>query len=714
MAYNILRAGRLVAIALAAYVAVGCSATTEDQNPLKTALASIEAPSPERLAEVHLRVGRAALDQGSLETALDLFEKAHESAPDTVEPLIGKGDVLFAQRDFDAAEGVYRAALVRDPASFEALEGLGKTLVTLKKFQEGLRAFEAARAIRTDAGLINKIGVTYELLGQGEAAQKHYREALILDAESLTARNNLALSLAVSGTYEIAVSEMEQVVSSPKSSERHHANLAFIYGLAGRPMDQAPAQVMRAAINKGWDEEFFARTRRLAKTGDRGAILDLLNNRAPRSANLPEMPEMPEDTADQPGTAQPAAAPLADIPPPPPAPVEPETAVDSQAAPKPVITALLPVSPDAPDLTASPPVADQPAINTVISPELVTEPEQTREPVLDAAPPPSPVDMAEPAAPVPPPPPAPTVMAETTAPMARPEPQIAMTEAAPVPAPPPAPADMAAPAATTAEPAPQLAMRTDDAVPAPPAAPQSTAPQADAAMPSAIYRLQLGAYPTSWLGRALHGLGKSAGDLLPGNRIEVVRGEKFHTLRSAGIAELTYARQLCKTLRARNVECFVTRQANPPAGQGFDIAAVGDQDALAQFIASIEPIAPVAAETRVAMLRQAGQTGARVAGLEGVTPSGSGKYRIQFAAYRRVEHLGRGLKVLRGKAGDLLPAIETLVRSESAEKTKIPYRLRSGPMDSRAAAVTLCQSLSEKGVECLVIRHGDQSWRLLG
>lgn len=707
MAYNILRAGRLVVIALAAYVAAGCSATTEDQNPQKTALAGIETPSPKRLAEVQLRVGRAAYDQGSLKTALDLFEKAHKSAPGTAQPLIGKGDVLFAQRDFDAAEGAYRAALARDPASFEAHEGLGKTLVTLKKFQEGLRAFEAARAIRTDAGLINKIGVTYELLGQGQAAQKHYREALMLDAESLTARNNLALSLAVSGTYEIAVSEMEQVVSSSKSSERHHANLAFIYGLAGRPMDQAPARVIRAAINKGWDEEFFARTRRLAKNGDRGAILDLLNNRAPRRANLPEMPEfpetpeMPEDTADQPGTAPLAATPPADIPPPPPAPVEPELAAETQAAPKPVIAALLPVSPDAADLAASAPAADQPTINTVISPELVMDPEQTSEPVPDAAPPPPAAGLeaqiaTTEAAPVPAPPPAPAEMTEPAAPMTQPKPQIAMTEAAPVPAPPPAPAEMATPA-------PQIALRTDDAVPAPPAA-----PRADAATPGGLYRLQVGAYPTRWLGRALQGLAKSAGDLLPANHIEVVRSAQFHTLRSAGIADLAYARQLCKTLRARNVGCFVTRQASPPAGQGFDIATTDDRDAMALFIASIEPISPVAAkapESTVAMPRQAGQTGAQ--------PAGSGKYRIQFAAYRRVEHLGRGLKVLRDKAGDLLPAIETLVRSENAEKTKIPYRLRSAPMDSRAAAVTLCNSLAEKGVECLVIRHGDQSWRAL-
>lgn len=687
MAYNIHRAGRLVAIALAAYLAAGCSATTEDRNPPKSALASVETPSPERLAGVQLRVGRAAFDQGSLGTALELFEKAHKSAPDSAAPLIGKGDTLFAQRNFDAAEVAYRAALAREPGSFEAHEGLGKTLVTLKKFQDGLRALEAARAIRTDAGLINKIGVTYELQGHGEAAQKHYREALALDAESLTARNNLALSLAVSGTYEAAVREMERVVASPRASERHHANLAFIYGLAGRPMGQAPAGVMRAAINKGWDEEFFARTRRLAETGDRGAILDLLNNGAARGANLPEMPampempEMPEDIADQPG-----AAPVADIPPPPPAPMAPEIAVETPAAPEPVMAAILPVSLETADLAAS--AADQPTINTVISPELVADPEQTGEPVPDAAPPPpAPADMAEPATP-----------------MTQPEPQISMTEAAPVPAPPPAPADMAAPATPVTQPEPQIAMTEAMPVPAPPAA-----PRADAATPGGIYRLQVGAYPSRWLGRALQGLAKSAGDLLPANHIEVVRSAQFHTLRSAGIADLAYARQLCKTLRARNVGCFVTRQASPPTGQGFDIATTDDRDALALFIASIEPIAPVAAkapESTVAMPRTAGPADA--------TPAGSGKYRIQFAAYRRVEHLGRGLKVLRDKAGDLLPAIEALVRSESAEKTKVPYRLRSAPMDNRAAAVTLCNSLAEKGVECLVIRHGDQSWRALG
>ncbi len=322
----VFRAGRLLAVAFATYLAAGCGSAIQDQSPPGSVGKAVEAPSEARLAAVQLRVGRAALDQGNLATAREFFAKAHKTAPSDAGPLVGKGDALFAQRRFDEAEAAYRAALLRDSGLFEAHEGLGKALVSSHQYQEGLREFEAALAIRRNASLLNKIGVTHEMLGHDEIAQKHYRESLALQADSLTARNNLALSLGVSGFYEKALNEMERVVAAPEASDNHYANMAFIYGLSGRPMAEVPPKIARAAESKGWDEEFFARTREIAKTGDRTAILDLLNNRSTSMASLPAAPPLPAMPESEPETVEkPYFAPLMAskpvvVPPPPPAP----------------------------------------------------------------------------------------------------------------------------------------------------------------------------------------------------------------------------------------------------------------------------------------------------------------------------------------------------------------------------------------------------------
>jgi len=91
----------------------------------------------------------------------------------------------------------------------------------------------------------------------------------------------------------------------------------------------------------------------------------------------------------------------------------------------------------------------------------------------------------------------------------------------------------------------------------------------------------------------------------------------------------------------------------------------------------------------------------------------AGEYRVQLAAYRLARHLERGMEVLRKAAGDLVPRLEGLTRAAAGKQPSIPFRLRSAPLESRAAALALCAALRDRGVECLVIRHGVNHWRSL-
>ncbi len=644
--YSIFRVGRLAVVAFATYLAAGCGSTVMDQSPPQTMAAPISAPSVTRLAEVQLRVGRAAFDEGDLRTALEFFEKAHKTAPQDAKPVLGRGDVLFAERRFDAAVTAYRAALALNSRLFEAYEGLGKALVSNQKYRAGLDAFEAALAIRRNAPLLNKIGVTHEMLGHGEIAQKHYRAALALQPQSLTARNNLALSLGVSGAYEDALKEIERVVVSQEANERHRANLAFIYGLSGRSMDQAPAEVARAAADKGWTDEFFARTRKLAESGDRTAVLDLLNNRQPLPAvaALSAMPEMPT-------VAPEIAAVPAVVPAPPPAPAK----LLASEPDSDVVALVVPPPPAAPIAAES---ADPVLAKVELPTEQVTEqyPQQPAEQVVDGP-----------------------------------------TEASV-----------------------ELAMQTPPEAPleAPktPAVPAMTAPVAVAAPVDAggDFRVELGAFKTTrWLSATLARLGATAGDLLPLRRLNVAFEKNLYLVSSAGLPDRAAAKQLCQDLRALEFECFVTRKSDRPSGQSFDVASTGDSMAISRFVAKLSDIQTTAvAQTPPAEQKAVNNPDLAVSSEITRRPD-AGEYRVQLAAYRLARHLERGMEVLRKAAGDLLPPLESLTRDGAGKQSSIPFRLRSAPLESRAVATALCAALQDRGVECLVIRHGASHWRPL-
>lgn len=741
--HKALRCGRLLAVAFATYFATGCGSGVYDaEPPQSTTGAAVEAPSQTRLAEVQLKVGQAALAQGNLQTAFDMFEKAHKTAPQDARPLAGQGDVLFAQRKFGDAATAYRAALSRDSGLFEAHEGLGKALVSEQNYVEGLHEFEAALAIRSSAPLLNKIGVTHEMLGHGETAQKYYRKALALQPDNMTARNNLALSLGVSGSYDEALTEMRKVVASPGAGERHRANLAFIYGLSGRSMKSMPPRVSEAAASKGWDDGFFTRTRKIARSGNRTAVLDLLNNRRtgaapvamPSAAALPEMPDSEPEPADKPDDA-PAMANL----PTDGAPPAGSAAAAGSTAGSEKPTVLIPPPP--PPAPAAEPVSEQPT-------------EQAAE------------QAAEPTAEQPAESPAGSPVQEQAS-------EQASAHASEQPGAPAAALSATAPADTDHKDRPDaggpaeapavLAMRTppETAQEAPSAAPAAAAM---VSTPAGPYRVQLGAFRTTrWLRATLAKLGATAADKLPGGSLYVTPRNDLFLVRSYGLPDRDAAKRLCEDLRARGFACFVTRTDDPAAGHFLSLADARDPEALRRFVAglpkvqvasadaavsvpapvtpavvpppppapaaaagsvpapvtpAIVPPPPPAPEKSVAMVGPAGSAAVSSPDMPsastatGKSPE-TGAYRVQLAAYRLARHLKRGIAVLSKEAGDLLPPLEGLARAPDVSKTAIPFRLRSAPLESRAAAQDLCRKLSEKGIECLVIRHGARYWQPL-
>ncbi len=186
-----------------------------------------------------MRVASAAHEAGNFSTAINLYRRAHASAPGDIEPLLRLGAVLVdAGAPNDAAEA-YRAALTERPLEQRALRGLGTALLALGQPEMATAQYRAALSQEETASNYLGLGVSLDMSGNHQEAQDIYLNALNLDPDNPILLNNLALSLAFDGQFENALSYLLPLVDSPQATVQHRQNLALIYGLANRMRDAA-------------------------------------------------------------------------------------------------------------------------------------------------------------------------------------------------------------------------------------------------------------------------------------------------------------------------------------------------------------------------------------------------------------------------------------------------------------------------------------------
>ena len=90
------------------------------------------------------------------------------------------------------------------------------------------------------------------MMGDHAAAQKNYHQVLTLDPANQSAKNNLALSMALAGDDAGGIKILEDVSKSASATATNRQNLALLYGVSGQ-MAQAE-QVSRADLPPGRGE----------------------------------------------------------------------------------------------------------------------------------------------------------------------------------------------------------------------------------------------------------------------------------------------------------------------------------------------------------------------------------------------------------------------------------------------------------------------------
>lgn len=184
-------------------------------------------------AELHELLGRLLLARGRPDLARVRAETAAKLVPASAQAHLLVALVAADANDPDGAIAAYAEAAARDPESGEARIGAVWAAARTGRLAEADAIADEAKAREpTNAALCERLGATWERVGEIERARTAYEAALRLDPGSGTAHMALAIQLARLGRD--ADSERERTLAGAVAALPPFANrLAVVYAARG-------------------------------------------------------------------------------------------------------------------------------------------------------------------------------------------------------------------------------------------------------------------------------------------------------------------------------------------------------------------------------------------------------------------------------------------------------------------------------------------------
>lgn len=223
-----------LAAATAILTCAGCAHAQDTQTAAPSqAIAADVAMTPDQ-AQTALRLARAARQAGDLNGAVSLYKALSAAQPDDMHMALEYGDTLNDAGYIDDAIGVYSKIGAESKDRVGALLGLERAYLRLGEADKALPyAEQAVNVAPQDADAAIGHGVALDMLNRHDEAQKCYRAVLDVSPRNVAARNDLALSLALTGDFAQAIDILTPIARSADASPRERQNLALIYGLQG-------------------------------------------------------------------------------------------------------------------------------------------------------------------------------------------------------------------------------------------------------------------------------------------------------------------------------------------------------------------------------------------------------------------------------------------------------------------------------------------------
>jgi len=130
-------------------------------------------------AVAHALFARFQLSRGLGPQAAYLVAESLTIDPECPEALVVRGQILGHRGLYGESRAVLEKAVALDPTSAEAHHELGIWFFRVNLFEQAARHFEAAVTLRPQrARSLDYLALCLEMLGEGERAERTYREAL--------------------------------------------------------------------------------------------------------------------------------------------------------------------------------------------------------------------------------------------------------------------------------------------------------------------------------------------------------------------------------------------------------------------------------------------------------------------------------------------------------------------------------------------------------
>ena len=195
-----------------------------------------------------VRIAKAAEQGNDMRGAADFYDRALALRPGVNDAAAGLARARAAMGQPELAIAALRAAHARDPSDRGLANMLGRLEVSAGQSTQALATFQnGLRATPSDPELLIGQGVAFDKMGRHDDAQASYRQALMQDPASIAARNNLALSFALSGREQEAAALLPGLAADATARGNSaqiatiQGNIALIQGLNGNQVQAQEA-----------------------------------------------------------------------------------------------------------------------------------------------------------------------------------------------------------------------------------------------------------------------------------------------------------------------------------------------------------------------------------------------------------------------------------------------------------------------------------------
>jgi Flp pilus assembly protein TadD len=179
-------------------------------------------------AVAHNNLGFVELQNGDVDEALPLFEKAVLLQPDDSNAQKNLGSALLEKDRVDDAIGYFQTALKLKPDDSGARNNLGFAFFKKGRVDDAIAEYQAALKIQPDAaGVHHNYGLALFKQGRVDEAMSHYQKALEIKPDDAEVHNDIASVLSKTGDEAGAIQHWQKALEIRPQYMPAQNNLAW-------------------------------------------------------------------------------------------------------------------------------------------------------------------------------------------------------------------------------------------------------------------------------------------------------------------------------------------------------------------------------------------------------------------------------------------------------------------------------------------------------